>query len=139
MVGEHTNLIVLGFKEKYSFRSFDTKLHSWRELHPMPEEYSRPFAQNNVKELNGLIYVACGPCLESFYVYDPNVDIWMQLVSPSMAIGNPILFKCKSLLHVVDDGVLTRYDTTHDTWTSVSELMLAITCATFEPHSFVLL
>lgn len=138
-VGEQASLTVLGLKANHLFHSFDTKLRSWRELHPMPEEYSRPIAQNNVKELNGLIYVACGRYVESFYVYDPKVDNWMQLTSPSMAIENPILFKWKNVLNVVDEGVLTRYDPTHDTWTSVSKLILAIKCAIFEPHLIGLL
>lgn len=88
----------------------------------MPEEYFRPWAHNSVRELNGLIYVGCGPCLESLYVYDPNADTWMQLTSPRVTIDNPLMFKWKQVLYVTDNRLLHRYGPAENSWTSVIKL-----------------
>lgn len=109
------------FESLSPFARFDAEFHWWETLHPMPEEYSRPFGQNSIRELNGLIYVACGPYSEAVYVYDPSVDIWSQLTSSIVTIEHPLMFKRKESLHIVGDGVLYRYDVAKDTWTSVSE------------------
>lgn len=110
------------FASTISLYSFDIECYAWQTLHPMPEEYSRPWAHNSVRELNGLIYVGCGPCLESLYVYDPIGDTWMQLTSPSTTIDNPLMFKWKRVLYVADNRLLHRYDPGENSWTSVIKL-----------------
>lgn len=100
---------------------FDMESRTWETLHLMPVECSRFPGPNSVRELNGLIYIACGLYVECLLIYDPSNDSWSKVELPSTLLRNPLLFKSEGWLYVVNSGVFDRYDPTKNTWTKVRE------------------